>query len=169
MANTRKQNALAGMSEAGAGRCWACAHEGHVQLGAWRAQAKRRYAHTKGFVYNGIWRCRCVLQVVFVEHAQCAEHSTSRRIVCRSSRVLLCSTGLQPLRVSPSPVNQLLRHSARPLRLARPGSVNSIRQCWHAREQENTGWEKQDLRSSRLRWRPRQHPRLDEPASAVGC
>jgi len=33
MANTRKQNAHAGMGKAGAGRCRACAHEGHAQVG----------------------------------------------------------------------------------------------------------------------------------------
>ena len=37
------------------------------------------------------------------------------------------------------------------LRSARPGSANCIRQCWHAREQEDTRWEKQGLRSSRRR------------------
>jgi len=49
MANTRKQNALAGMGKARAGRCQACAHEGHAQAGAWRTQARKKYAHTKGF------------------------------------------------------------------------------------------------------------------------
>jgi len=33
MANTHKQNACAGMGKAGAGRCQACAHEGHAQVG----------------------------------------------------------------------------------------------------------------------------------------
>jgi len=33
---------------------------------------------------------------------------------------------------------------------------------------EDTRWEKQGLRSSRGHWRPRQRPRLDEPASSTG-
>ena len=33
---------------------------------------------------------------------------------------------------------------------------------------EDTRWEKQGLRSSRGHWRPRQRPRLDEPASPTG-
>jgi len=114
MANTRKQHALAGMGKARAGRCRACAHEGHVQVGAWRAQARERYAHTQGFVHVGLWRRRFVLQVVFVEHTQCTEQSTRRGIVCGSPGVLPCSTGLPPLRVSSPPVAQLLHHRARP-------------------------------------------------------
>jgi len=52
MANMCKHNALAGpgMGKARAGRCQVCAHEGHAQVGAWRAPARKRYAHTKGFV-----------------------------------------------------------------------------------------------------------------------
>jgi len=33
---------------------------------------------------------------------------------------------------------------------------------------EDTRWEKQGLRSSRGHWRPRQRPRMDEPASSTG-
>jgi len=73
MANMRKQHALADMGKAGASRCQACAHEGHMQVVAWRAQARKRYAHTKGFVHVGLWRRQFVLWFVLVEHAQCTE------------------------------------------------------------------------------------------------
>ena len=53
MANTHKHITRADMGKAHAGRCRACAHEGHAQVGAWRAQARNRYAHTKGFVDVG--------------------------------------------------------------------------------------------------------------------
>jgi len=38
------------MGKARAGMGKACALEGHAQVEAWRAQARKRYAHTKGFV-----------------------------------------------------------------------------------------------------------------------
>jgi len=74
MANTCTLKARAGMGKARAVRCqacvhaWhltqgtavrcqACAHEGRVQVVAWRAQARNRYAHTKGFVDVGLCLC----------------------------------------------------------------------------------------------------------------
>jgi len=60
MTNTRKQNAHAGMVKARAGRCRACAHEGHTQVGACHAQVGNRYAHTKGFVTLGFVNINCV-------------------------------------------------------------------------------------------------------------
>jgi len=47
MANTRKQHALADMGTARAGRCRACAHEGHVQERAWRTQARKKDTRTQ--------------------------------------------------------------------------------------------------------------------------
>ena len=61
-----------------------------------RASKKKRYVHTKDFLHVGLWRHRFVLQVVFVEHAQCTEQSTRRGIVCGSPGVLPCTTGLLP-------------------------------------------------------------------------
>jgi len=58
MANMRKQNVRAGMGKALAGRCFACAHEGHAQV--WRAHARNRYAHTKGVVGVGVADVDCV-------------------------------------------------------------------------------------------------------------
>jgi len=51
MATARKQNLRAGMGRASAGRCRACAHDGHAQ--AWRTHAMNIYAHTKGLVDIG--------------------------------------------------------------------------------------------------------------------
>jgi len=51
MANTCKQHTLADIGKARAGRCQTCTLEGHVQVGAWRAQARKTYAHTKGYVH----------------------------------------------------------------------------------------------------------------------
>jgi len=53
MANTRKLKARASMGKARAGSCRTCTREGHAQVGAWRAQARNRFAHTKSFVDVG--------------------------------------------------------------------------------------------------------------------
>jgi len=56
-ANKRKQSARAGMRKGyktRAVRSWARAHEGHAQIGVWHAQARKTYAHTKGFVDVGL-------------------------------------------------------------------------------------------------------------------
>jgi len=60
-ANARKQNVRAGMGKARAGRCRACAHEGHAQVGVWRAHARKRYAYAKGFVDVGFVDVDCVV------------------------------------------------------------------------------------------------------------
>jgi len=49
MATVRKQNMRAGMGEAHAGRCRACAHDGHAQ--ALRLYAWNIYAQRQGFVH----------------------------------------------------------------------------------------------------------------------
>jgi len=48
MATARKQSLRAGMGMASAGRCRACAHDGHAR--AWRTHEMDMYAHAKGFV-----------------------------------------------------------------------------------------------------------------------
>jgi len=63
-ANARKQNVRAGMDKARAGRCRACAHEGHAQVGVWRAHARNRYAHAKGFVEVNFVDVDCVVDDV---------------------------------------------------------------------------------------------------------
>jgi len=65
MVATRKHNARAGMGKARAGRCRACAHEGHAQVGAWHAQARKRCAQTKGFVESGFVNADCVAVGIF--------------------------------------------------------------------------------------------------------
>jgi len=47
LANAHKQNARAGMGKARSGRCRAYQHKEHAQVGAWRAQARNRYAHQR--------------------------------------------------------------------------------------------------------------------------
>jgi len=46
--------------------------------------------------------------------------------------------------------------------------AEGIQQYGHAREQEDVQWGKQGLQLSWWRWRPRQRPRLDEPAFVTG-
>ena len=41
--NARKQNTRAGMGKARSGRCRACEHKEHAQVGAWRTQARNRH------------------------------------------------------------------------------------------------------------------------------
>ena len=149
MADTHKQNARAGMGKAGAGRCQACVHEGHAQVGAslqnvpplqtfasqvfnvfelrtlvvsvsvgQRRPLLKDGAHKQGtdtcsqraFSMSALSTSLLCCRFCFWKHAQCAEQSTRRWIVCGSPGVLPCSTGWQLLCVKPLPVTQLLDH-----------------------------------------------------------
>jgi len=57
--------------------------------------------HTQPYMYS----CRSAVHIVRTQESMCGW------IVCGSPGVLPCSTGWQPLRVSPLPVTQLLDHS----------------------------------------------------------
>jgi len=115
-----------------------------------------------------------------------------RGIVCGSPGILPSSTGLQPCASAYHPSLSCLATVAHcclawrsrcrlsleqrcglPGSSARAscvavhcGSAKGIRQYCMPQRAGGFRWQKQCLRSSRGRWRPRHRPRLDEPASA---
>jgi len=60
----------------------ACALEGYAQVGAWRAQVRKRYTHRKAFVTLVFGDINLCCRLCLWNMHNCTEQSTHSMIVC---------------------------------------------------------------------------------------
>jgi len=94
VANACKQNTH-GIGKARAGKCQACTQKGHVQVGAWCAQARKHTRTQRVLLTLGLGYVCDSAGCVWNMHAQCPEQRTHRGSVFGSPRVWPFSTGWQ--------------------------------------------------------------------------